>query len=105
MIGVSPGMGRVYYVYILASRSRTLYVGVTNDLFARLEQHRRGTASAFTRRFKVRSLVYFESTGDIRSAIAREKELKGWRRERKLRLIEKFNPDWQDLSIDWRLPR
>jgi putative endonuclease len=88
---------RTYYVYIMASRSRVLYVGVTNDLVRRTSQHKRGLAS-FTSRYRVTRLVYFETFADIRDAIAREKEIKGWVRVKKTRLIDSMNPTWEDLS-------
>jgi putative endonuclease len=91
-----------YYVYILASRSRTLYVGVTRDLVRRLHEHRSGLIPGFTSRYHIHRLVYFETTNDIRSAIAREKQIKGWIRERKVELIVSANPTWRDLSEDWR---
>ena len=91
---------RLYFVYILASRSRRLYVGVTNNLVVRLWQHRAQQVQ-FTARYQVTSLVYFDTTGDVRTAIAREKELKGWRREKKIELIERDNPGWRDLASNW----
>jgi putative endonuclease len=87
-----------FFVYILASRSRVLYVGVTNNLRFRLEQHRSGVHDGFTKRYKVNRLVYFERFKYIDKAIAREKELKDWRRELKVALIEERNPAWADLS-------
>jgi putative endonuclease len=87
-----------YFVYILASISRTLYVGVTRDLERRVYQHRQQRLPAFTARYGVNRLVYFEQTNDIRAAIAREKQIKGWNRARKLVLIESLNPAWQDLA-------
>ena len=86
-----------YCVYILASRSRTLYVGVTTDLARRLAQHRSGV-SEFTRRYRIQRLVYLERTGDVASAIRREKQLKGMSRRKKLDLITAQNPGWDDLS-------
>ena len=91
-----------YYVYTLASRSRTLHVGVTRDLVRRLHEHRSGLVPGFTSRYRIHRLVYFETTNDIRSAIAREKQIKGWIRERKVELIVSANPTWRDLSEDWR---
>jgi putative endonuclease len=88
---------RQYYVYILASRSRTLYVGVTNDLAVRLAQHRTG-AHGFTARFRINRLVYWEATESPYSAISREKQIKGYRRETKVALIVSMNPGWDDLS-------
>lgn len=86
-----------FYVYILASRSRVLYVGVTNDLEQRLRQHREGVASEFTRKYRVHRLVYAERYRYVRDAIAREKQIKGWTRERKLRLIDEANPGWREV--------
>lgn len=89
---------RSYYTYILSSRPRgTLYVGVTNGLIARVEQHRSGEGSLFTRRYKVHLLVWYEEFADIREAIQREKTLKEWPRAWKINLIERLNPHWQDL--------
>ena len=90
-----------FYVYIMASRSRTLYVGVTNDLERRVAEHKRGQLPGFTSRYRVSRLVYFEATENVESAIAREKEIKGWRREKKVALIESSNPTWEDLSAEW----
>ncbi len=87
-------------VYILSSgRNGTIYVGVTYDLLARLHQHRTGDRSGFTRDYDVKRLVRFEMFEDMPSAIVREKQLKNWRREWKLNLIEQDNPDWIDLAI------
>ena len=96
-----PVAVRTYYVYILASRSRTLYVGVTNDLVRRIFEHKMHFVAGFTDRYRVERLVHFEEISDINTAIAREKQLKSWRREKKLRLIETTNPSWEDLSGDW----
>ena len=96
---------RQYFVYLLASRSRTLYVGVTNDLRRRIAEHRRGVGSNFSRRYRATNLVFFETTSDVRVAIRREKQLKRWPRWRKVRLIETGNPAWDDLAADeesWR---
>ncbi|HEV2314349.1 MAG TPA: GIY-YIG nuclease family protein [Candidatus Acidoferrales bacterium] len=91
-------MSGTYYVYIVASRSRRLYTGVTNDLQRRVNEHREGAVPGFTKQYKIFRLVHFEILGDIRAAIAREKEIKGWRREKKLWLIERENSTWEDLS-------
>ena len=91
-------MSRTYCVYIVASRSRNLYTGVTNDLQRRMIEHRRGLVPGFTGRYRIFRLVYFEQFGDIRDAIAREKEIKAWRREKKLWLIGRQNPTWEDLA-------
>ena len=94
-------MERSYYVYILASRSRDLYTGVTNNLPRRLLQHRESTVPAFTSRYRIFRLVHYEVFHNVRAAIAREKEIKGWRREKKIRLIERDNPTWNDLAARW----
>ena len=94
-------MQQPYYVYILASRSRNLYTGVTNNLERRLAQHRFGLVPGFTKRYRIFRLVHYEMFGDIRLAIAREKQIKAWRRERKLWLIQRNNPRWNDLAADW----
>ena len=90
-------MNHTYYAYILASRSRNLYTGVTNDLQRRVVEHHQGLVPGFTTRYRIFRLVYFEEFGDIRDAIAREKEIKAWRREKKLWLINRRNRAWQDL--------
>jgi len=90
-----------YYVYILASRKKgTLYIGVTSDLLKRIYEHKHDLVEGFTKQYKVHNLVYFEFTESIESAIAREKKLKKWNREWKIRLIEKSNPDWRDLYLE-----
>ena len=91
-------MDRTYCVYILASRSRNLYTGVTNHLERRMIEHRQGLVPGFTARYRIFRLVHFEIFRDIRHAIAREKEIKGWRREKKLWLIKRNNPTWTDLA-------
>ena len=91
-----------YYVYILTNKHRTtLYIGVTNNLWLRINQHRRGEVKGFTQRYQLTRLVWFEHFCDINNAIAREKQLKGWLRAKKIALIEKRNPRWFDLSADW----
>lgn len=91
-------MSGTYYVYILGSRSRRLYAGVTNDLQRRVIEHREERVPGFTKQYKINRLVHFEMFGDIRVAIAREKEIKGWRREKKVWLIERGNRTWEDLA-------
>jgi putative endonuclease len=83
---------------ILASRFRTLYIGVTNDIERRIAEHRRRTPGTFSARYRIDRSVHIEEFGDIRDAIRREKQLKGWRRERKVVLIESTNPHWKDLA-------
>jgi putative endonuclease len=91
-----------YYIYLMASFKQILYVGVTNDLARRIYQHKTKThPDSFTARYNIDRLVYFETFGDVRDAIAREKEIKGWRRSKKVALIESQNPTWKDLSLDW----
>jgi len=92
---------RVYYVYILASHSRCLYIGVTNNLERRVWEHRAKRIHGFSARYATTSLVFYELTSDVRTAIAREKELKGWRREKKVALIEQSNPAWRDIAAGW----
>lgn len=94
----------VYYVYILTNTyHRVLYIGVTNNIARRLAEHRNGEANGFTKRYKLWKLVYLESTQDIRSAIAREKQLKGWLRLKKEQLIVSLNPQWEDLGVRYEL--
>jgi len=88
----------MYWVYILASRKHgTIYIGVTNDLIRRVYQHKNKLLKGFTKEHTVTRLVWFETHEDITAAILREKELKKWRREWKINLIERDNPDWDDL--------
>ncbi|MDP9145259.1 MAG: GIY-YIG nuclease family protein [Actinomycetota bacterium] len=94
-------MPRTFYVYILASLSRRLYAGVTNDLRRRLREHRAGKRGSFTTRYRATRLVYFEAHSDIRIAIAREKEIKDWTREKRMLLIEEHNAGWLDLGAAW----
>jgi putative endonuclease len=93
-----------YYVYILASKSRVLYVGVTGFLMSRVMQHKTGEVDSFTQRYKVNRLVYFETFQYVNNAIARETEIKKWRREKKVALIKLSNPTWEDLAADWDKP-
>ncbi|MGD0128351.1 MAG: GIY-YIG nuclease family protein [Terriglobia bacterium] len=90
-----------YSVYIMASKSRTLYTGVTNNLERRVLEHRRKLVPGFTARYNIDRLVFFEVCGDPRAAISREKQIKGWTRLRKVALIESLNRDWKDLSDGW----
>jgi len=92
---------RSYYVYIMASKSRVVYVGVTGFLMARVLRHRAGEGGKFTRRYQVYRLVYFASFRNVGDAIARETEIKKWRREKKVALIEERNPTWEDLAEGW----
>jgi putative endonuclease len=94
-------MPKTYFVYILSSLSRRLYIGITSDLRRRLWQHRTGSIPGFTSRYRINRLVHFEETSDAHAAIAREKQLKGWSREKKVGLIESGNAGWLDLAGDW----
>ena len=90
-----------YYVYIMASRSRVLYIGMTNDLPRRVFQHKQKLVEGFTQRYNITRLVYYETANDVRAVLAREKEIKAWRRTKKVALIESLNPAWADLSEQW----
>ena len=92
---------KVYFTYIVASRSRTLYIGVTGDLLKRVFEHKRKVHSGFSATYNCNRLVWFERFTGPRAAIAREKQLKGWVRAKKIALIEMTNPTWGDLSVGW----
>jgi putative endonuclease len=92
---------RLYYVYILASASRVLYTGVTNDLQRRVRQHKEKRVPGFTQKYNVTQLMYFEMFGDVRLAITREKQIKAWTRAKRIALIESKNPHWKDMSEEW----
>ena len=96
-----PGLSRDYYVYIMSNDRGTMYIGITNDLERRLAEHRTGLIDGFTRQYKLTKLVYFETASEVRDAIAREKQIKGWGRSKKLALVWSVNPNWRDLSEDW----
>ncbi len=88
-----------YYVYLLTNwNNKVMYVGITNDLVRRLYEHKNKLVSGFTKKYNVHKLVYFEETSDVISALAREKEIKKWRREKKNNLVLSVNPGWNDLS-------
>jgi putative endonuclease len=89
------------YVYMLASKTRRLYVGMTDDLHRRVLQHRTKAVEGFASTYNIERLVWYESTSQVLDAIAREKQVKGWRREKKVDLIEEDNPGWTDLARDW----
>jgi putative endonuclease len=93
-----------YFVYIMASKSKVLYTGVTNHLLRRVYEHKQLAVPGFTQKYRTTRLVYFENTSEINSAIEREKQIKGWLRARKVALIKSFNPKWEDLSVDWYEP-
>ena len=93
----------MYYVYILTNwNNKVLYAGVTNNLERRLYEHRNELADGFTKRYHIHKLVYYDTTTDVTAAIAREKQIKGWTRQKKNSLIETMNPEWRDLSKDWK---
>ncbi|MCQ1529098.1 GIY-YIG nuclease family protein [Lutispora saccharofermentans] len=92
----------MYYVYILTNYSnKVLYTGVTNNLERRVYEHKNKLVKGFTEKYNVHKLVYFDSTTDVKVAIAREKQIKGWTRLKKIELIESMNPEWKDLSEDF----
>jgi putative endonuclease len=95
---------RRYYLYIMASKSRVIYVGVTGHLMARVLRHKAGEGGAFTSKYRAHRLVYFHRFKNAGDAIARETEIKGWRREKKVALIRGDNPTWEDLAEDWGGP-
>ncbi len=90
-----------YYVYIMTNKSKTLYTGVTNDLERRVYEHKNKLVAGFTRKYNITKLVYYEETNDVQIALAREKQIKGWLRSKKVALIEGENPEWKDLSREW----
>ncbi|MBV6479035.1 MAG: hypothetical protein HGGPFJEG_01796 [Ignavibacteria bacterium] len=92
---------QVYYVYIMASISKKIYIGVTKNLFRRVYEHKQKTNKSFTSRYNITKLVYYESTDNIYGAILREKQLKNWHRQWKINLIESVNKNWMDLAYDW----
>ena len=91
-----------YYVYIMTNRSKTLYIGVTNNLQRRIYEYKHHLVAGFTSKYQITRLVYFEETSDVNAALAREKHIKGWLRAKKVALIESSNPDWRDLSEEWQ---
>ena len=94
--------GRHYYVYLLTNwNNNVMYVGVTNDLMRRVHEHKSKDVRGFTHKYNVHKLVYYEETSDVHAALAREKEIKKWRREKKNRLVVELNPAWRDLSQDF----
>jgi len=92
---------KTYYVYIMTSLKGTLYTGVTSDLTKRVYAHKHKLIPGFTSRYNIDRLVYYEETGDVREAIAREKQIKSWRRAKKIALIQTINPTWKDISEQW----
>jgi putative endonuclease len=101
LVGVVCMRARTYYVYLLTNWDNTvMYVGMTNDLERRMHEHKEKTVKGFTEKYNVTKLVYFEQGSEVNVVIAREKEIKKWRREKKNALVERANPDWRDLSDD-----
>ena len=90
-----------HYLYIMSNVAQTLYIGVTNDLERRVYEHKHRLVPGFTSKYGLTQLVYFAEFTDVREAIRREKQLKGWKRERKIGLIVGLNPEWRDLAADW----
>jgi putative endonuclease len=90
-----------YYVYIMTNSSKTLYTGVTDSLLRRVYEHKNKLIEGFTKKCNITRLVYYETTCDVRAAIQREKQIRGWLRSKKIALIEAANPEWQDLSEGW----
>jgi putative endonuclease len=99
--GWGAGLMKEYYVYILSNQRGVLYTGVTNDLVRRVYQHKNKLIEGFTKRYNINQLVYFESYGDVKAAIEREKKIKGLLRYKKVDLIKTMNPRWDDLSAAW----
>src|SRR5436853_501461 len=95
------GAMNTYYVYIMTTHSRTPYIGVSNDLERRVLEHRTGEVRGFTSRYRMTQLVYYEQFAQVVDAIAREKQLKGWTRAKKIALVERDNPHWENLARDW----
>ena len=94
---------RSYYIYIMSSPRGVLYTGVTNNIWFRVLNHKQQNIPGFTKKYNITRLVYYEETSNIYHAIAREKEIKGWRRSKKINLVESFNPTWSDLAEEWYL--
>ncbi len=91
-----------YYVYMITNNSnRVLYTGITNNLSRRVYEHKQKLVNGFTSKYNLKKLVYFEETNDVKTAIEREKQIKGWLRKKKNALVETMNPNWEDLSDDW----
>ena len=92
---------KTYYVYLMSNNSKTLYVGVTNNLPRRVYEHREKLVKGFAEKYNINRLVYYEATNDVNAVLEREKQIKRWRREKKIKLIESMNPEWKDLSEDF----
>jgi putative endonuclease len=96
---------RRYFVYIMTNPSRTLYTGITNSLRRRVREHKLKLTPGFTAKYNITRLAYFESFGDVRNAIEREKQIKAWTRAKRIALVESMNPKWEDLSREWGQPQ
>ncbi len=95
-------MEKIYAAYILTNYCETtFYTGVTNDITRRIYEHKNGLIEGFTKQYNLKKLVYYTFFGTIEEAIYREKQLKKWKHQSKINLINKFNPEWQDLSLEW----
>ena len=100
-MGMRSRLDHEYFVYIVCSRSGTLYIGMTNSIYRRALEHKRGEIEGFSSKYRCDRLVYYESFDDVRNAIDREKQLKRWTRAKKIALIESKNPRWEDLAEKW----
>ncbi|MEK6539812.1 MAG: GIY-YIG nuclease family protein [Deltaproteobacteria bacterium] len=97
-----PTTTKTYYVYLLTNwNNKVMYVGVTNNLERRIYEHKNKMVKGFTEKYNVNKLVYFEETSDVNAAIGREKEIKKWRREKKNKLVNRMNPTWKDIGLEW----
>ena len=96
---------RRYFVYIMTNPSRTLYTGITNSLRRRVREHKLKLTPGFAAKYDITRLVYYESFGDVRNAIEREKQIKAWTRAKRVALVESVNPKWEDLSREWDKPQ
>ena len=94
-------MKKTYCVYLLSNTSKMLYTGMTNDLLRRVFEHKQKQVDGFTKKYNLHQLVYYEMTDDVGYAIKREKQIKGWSRKKKIKLITSINPKWEDLARDW----
>jgi len=93
-----------FYVYILTNwNNKVMYIGMTNNLERRLYEHKNKLVDGFTKKYNINKLVYYEHTTDVHAALAREKEIKKWRREKKDNLVASMNPEWKDLSLEWEM--
>lgn len=101
MLSFSYRNMKQYYIYIMTNKSKTLYIGVTDNLERRVYEHKNKLIEGFTKKYNITKLVYYEMTNDVLSAIEREKQIKGWLRKKKIALIEAANPEWKDLSEGW----